>query len=98
MRYRIHNLKLMIIHAQLAVATARKKQPFSKELHRLSLLRYVIESVGTLSQVQKCIEKKQNKPRPWSLEISANDSRGQLVTRPALTLMPFGVAMMPVGP
>ena len=94
----MHGLELIVVHAQQAVAATRKRQSFSKGLHRSSLLQYVIGSVGTLSQVQECIEKKKNKPCPGSLEISANDSGGQLVTRPALALMPFGVAMMPVGP
>ena len=43
MGYRIHSLKLMIIHAQPAVAAARKKRSFYKGLHRSKLLRYVIE-------------------------------------------------------
>ena len=81
----MHGLKLIVVHAQQAVAATRKRQSFSEGLYGSSLFRYVIGSgsAGTLSRVQECIEKEQNKPRPVSLEISANDTGGQLVTRPA---------------
>ena len=53
MGYRIHSLKLMIIHAQPAMAAARKKQSFSKGLHRSRLLRYVIECRYSLAVYQE---------------------------------------------